>query len=177
MSLLNRIFRLCLSKGTALRASYHGHFQAACQEGNFNLTNQNNNNNNINNNNNNNKSIQIFQCQMLLLLQKYLRRAAFQLFPLANFQPTPSFLIFLSELESLLKPHSLTAFGGFCSGNTPMPGTTKISSFFIFLWLLRQASRFSKSTAVQIGEFQLEMHLGMYLYTTLELHLYICSLV
>lgn len=43
--------------GTGLRVSYHGHFQDACQEGNFNLTNQ-NNNNNINNNNN--KSIEIF---------------------------------------------------------------------------------------------------------------------
>lgn len=165
-------FRLCLSMGTGLRVSYHGHFQDACQEGNFNLTNQ-NNNNNINNNNN--KSIEIFQCQMLLLLQKYLRRAAFQLFPLGNFQATPSFLLFLSELDSLLKPRSLTAFGGFCSGNTPLLGTTKISSCFVLLWLVGRTSRFPKPTADQIGKFQLEMQLGMYLDTTLEIHLYICS--
>lgn len=73
---------------------------------------------------------------MLLLLQKYLRRAAFQLFPLANLQTTSSFLLFLSELESLLKLYSLAAFWGFCFGNTQLLSTPKKSSCFILLWSL-----------------------------------------
>jgi len=72
---------------------FHGLLQATCREVNFILTSHNSNNNSSN------KGSLFCQCHMLLLFQKYLRRAAFQLLAPATLQATSLFLLFLSELE------------------------------------------------------------------------------
>lgn len=173
VSLLCRMeFSDCALKGLGTKSKwFHALLQATCQEGNFILTNH-KDNNNINNINNN-KSFEFCQCQMLLLLQKYLRRPAFQLFPLANLQTTSSFLLFLSELESLLKLCSLAAFG---VSALEIPSRSALQRNLLALFCYGHLGKQSFQTADLIGEFQLEKQLGAYLHMTVDPHLCIWSL-